>query len=103
MDTIPCEAIINRHPSVRRSALVGVDQQEGYQIPVILVELIEATDHSRENILQEIHQIARKHRNTKLIDHFLIHPSFPVDIRHNAKIFREKLKVWAEKELNGEL
>jgi hypothetical protein len=25
----------------------------------------------------------------------LFHPSFPVDIRHNAKIFREKLAVWA--------
>ena len=27
---------------------------------------------------------------------FLLHPSFPVDIRHNAKIFREKLARWAE-------
>ena len=30
---------------------------------------------------------------------FLFHPAFPVDIRHNAKIFREKLAVWAAKEL----
>ena len=30
---------------------------------------------------------------------FLVHPSFPVDIRHNAKIFREKLAVWAEEKL----
>jgi olefin beta-lactone synthetase len=29
----------------------------------------------------------------------LFHPAFPVDIRHNAKIFREKLAVWAAKEL----
>jgi len=27
----------------------------------------------------------------------LFHPSFPVDIRHNAKISREKLALWAEK------
>jgi hypothetical protein len=27
---------------------------------------------------------------------FMLHPSFPVDIRHNAKIFREHLAVWAE-------
>ena len=26
---------------------------------------------------------------------FLRHPKFPVDIRHNAKIGREKLAVWA--------
>jgi hypothetical protein len=25
----------------------------------------------------------------------LFHKSFPVDIRHNAKIFREKLALWA--------
>ena len=29
------------------------------------------------------------------IDAFLRHPKFPVDIRHNAKIGREKLAVWA--------
>ena len=26
---------------------------------------------------------------------FFFHPEFPVDVRHNAKIFREKLAVWA--------
>jgi hypothetical protein len=31
----------------------------------------------------------------------LYHPSFPVDIRHNAKIFREKLAAWAKAELEG--
>ena len=29
----------------------------------------------------------------------LFHRSFPVDIRHNAKIFREKLAVWATRRL----
>ena len=34
------------------------------------------------------------------IEHFLIYPrSLPTDIRHNAKIFREKLKPWAEQQL----
>ena len=32
---------------------------------------------------------------TAAIEDFLFHPAFPVDIRHNAKIFREKLAVWA--------
>ena len=31
---------------------------------------------------------------------FLFHPSLPVDIRHNAKINREILAVWASKRLN---
>ena len=33
------------------------------------------------------------------IDTFLLHPSFPVDIRHNAKIFRESLATWAARRL----
>ena len=33
--------------------------------------------------------------HTAGIDRFRIHPGFPVDIRHNAKIFREKLALWA--------
>jgi hypothetical protein len=34
------------------------------------------------------------------IDQFLVYPrSLPTDIRHNAKIFREKLKPWAEQHI----
>ena len=33
----------------------------------------------------------------------LFHPAFPVDIRHNAKIFREKLAVWAAQQLRSEI
>jgi len=29
----------------------------------------------------------------------LFHNAFPVDIRHNSKIFREKLALWAETKL----
>ena len=32
---------------------------------------------------------------------FLPHSGFPVDVRHNSKIFREKLAVWAEKKLGS--
>ena len=33
--------------------------------------------------------------------HIPQHPKFPVDIRHNAKIFREKLAVWAATEVRA--
>ncbi len=33
------------------------------------------------------------------IDRFLFHRSLPVDIRHNVKIFREKLAPWAAEQL----
>ena len=43
----------------------------------------------------EIRQLAAANPLTAGIADFLLHPGFPVDIRHNAKIFREKLAVWA--------
>ena len=36
---------------------------------------------------------------TARIAMFLPHPGFPVDIRHNAKIGREKLAAWATSRL----
>jgi hypothetical protein len=36
---------------------------------------------------------------TARIETFLFHKSFPVDIRHNSKIFREKLARWAKKKI----
>jgi len=36
---------------------------------------------------------------TRQIRTFLFHPAFPVDVRHNAKIFRDKLALWASRQL----
>lgn len=36
---------------------------------------------------------------TRDIRTILFHPRFPVDIRHNSKIFREKLAIWAAKKI----
>jgi len=94
--TIPCEAIFNRHPAVFRSALVGVPSidRSKAQIPVLIVELNRGASGSKQ-LLAELALLAQTHDHTREIRHFLIHPAFPVDIRHNAKIFREKLAVWA--------
>ena len=97
--TIPCEAIFNTHSKVFRSALVGVGASGKIQ-PVLCVELekgVEKTEHVQ--ILAELRQIGQTHELTKSIQDILFHPSFPVDIRHNAKIFREKLSVWAQEQL----
>ncbi len=98
MYTIPCEAIINEHPLVRRSALVGVGKA-GSQLPVLVVELTRKVD-DLGGLQKELRTLARSSELTKSICHFLVHPSFPVDIRHNAKIFREKLALWAEPLIN---
>ena len=97
--TIPCEAIFNNHPRVFRSALVGIGPRSK-QKPVICIEL--ARDKRRCNkkkIRQELRELAQQNILTKDIKTVLFHKSFPVDIRHNSKIFREKLAVWAEKKL----
>jgi len=94
--TIPCERVFNTHPQVKRSALVGVDVA-GHTVPVICIELNKDLVCSNANVLyQELTKLAEQHPHTQGINRFLIHPDFPVDVRHNAKIFREKLTVWAQ-------
>ncbi len=95
--TIPCEAIFNNHESVFRSALVGVGPKE-VQTPVICIEMAPKVNNKKK-MIRELKELAASNDLTKSIEHILIHPSFPVDIRHNAKIFREKLRVWATKKL----
>jgi hypothetical protein len=50
-------------------------------------------------ILFELEHIGQGHAHTGRITQFLVHPRFPVDIRHNAKIGREALAAWATKQL----
>jgi olefin beta-lactone synthetase len=100
---IRCEAIFNRHPDIFRSALVGVGPP-GMQRPVIILEpkqgMFPKTPAAQKALLDEIRRLGQCNPLTQSIGNFLLHPSFPVDIRHNAKIFREKLAVWAAKKLN---
>ena len=101
--TVMCEAVFNEHPVVYRSALVGIGQP-GSQLPVVIVEpwpeRRPSSAADRAALMQQLRDIARQHSHTQAIEHFLIHPSLPVDIRHNAKIFREKLAVWAARTLS---
>ena len=99
MYTIPCEAIFNEHPAVLRSALVGVGKA-GEQRPVLIVECL--AGGRTEQLLAELQELAQGHELTRQISDFLVHKGFPVDIRHNAKIFREKLAVWAAEQLRVE-
>ncbi|MDH4183287.1 MAG: fatty acid CoA ligase family protein [Nitrospinota bacterium] len=99
MFTIPCEAIFNQHSAVARSALVGLGKRP-VQRPVIIIELDKVRPTKKqEQIAAELLQLAARNPLTNHITEVLFHPQFPTDIRHNAKIFREKLKVWAEAQL----
>jgi acyl-CoA synthetase (AMP-forming)/AMP-acid ligase II len=97
--TIPCEAIFNNHPAVYRSALVGVGAVPQQQ-PVVCIELEpENKNDDKELIVEELLDLAQEYALTEKLDTFLFHPGFPVDVRHNSKIFREKLAVWAERKI----
>ncbi|MFC1826045.1 fatty acid CoA ligase family protein [Thermodesulfobacteriota bacterium] len=97
--TIPCEAIFNNHPRVFRSALVGIGPPSR-QKPVICIELArDAKRSDKDQIRKELLELAQENKLTKEIKTVLFHKAFPVDIRHNSKIFREKLAVWAAKKI----
>lgn len=104
MFTVPCEAIANGHPHVYRSALVGIGRNDEKR-PVMIVEVWPehrpTGDAAIRQLLDEVHQRLSQSELTRTIErrHVLQHPGFPVDIRHNAKIFREKLGPWVEEML----
>jgi len=98
--TIPCEGVFNSHPEVSRSALVGA-LLRGQVVPVICIEPIRRLTRAQRGKLQhELLERASRFAHTNKIRTILFHRSFPVDIRHNAKIFREKLAVWAARRLS---
>ena len=103
MFTIRVEAIFNEHPDVFRSALVGVGER-GRQRPVIIVEPEDGkwpgTAERQKEFTAELIERAKSNPLTESVETVLFHQSLPVDIRHNVKIFREKLAPWAAEQLN---
>lgn len=98
--TVKSEAIFNQHPMVFRSALVGIGEDRYNQTPVIIIEpevTFSQSSLTLKQLTEELLTLAQKSHLTSEIRTVLFHRSFPVDIRHNAKIFREKLAIWAEK------
>jgi acyl-CoA synthetase (AMP-forming)/AMP-acid ligase II len=95
MFSTPVEEVLNAHPDVKRSALVGVGPR-GSQVPVVLLEREAARTSPDAQVIAEVKALATKHESTRAISHVHVYPGeFPVDRRHNAKIEREKLAVWA--------
>jgi acyl-CoA synthetase (AMP-forming)/AMP-acid ligase II len=96
--TIPCEAVFNTHPKVKRSALVGIGVPSR-QKPVIIIEQENPgrpqTEPERNLLEQELIELGNRHSCTRQIRDILFYQKFPVDMRHNAKISREQLAEWA--------
>ena len=99
--------LFNAHDDVERTALVGIGPR-GQQKPVIIVEPTrtmrlrhgsEWSPGEYQSLLHELRALSLRHHNTRQIAHFLLHKNLPVDVRHNAKIFREQVAVWAARRL----
>ena len=90
------ESVLNTHPAVRRSALVGIGPR-GEEVPVLIVE--PELNAASSYLTTDFHRFAATHPQTSSITYLLVHPKFPVDVRHNAKINREQLAKWAAKQL----
>ena len=102
-DTTLCteqiEPVFNTHGDVRRTALVGLGSF-GAQRAVLCVELRAGVAPSEwPRIEEELRHLGEGFVHTAKVETFLHYPkAFPVDIRHNAKIGREKLAAWATKQ-----
>ena len=97
--TEPVEGIFNSHPQVFRTALVGVIRGGAMQ-PVLCVEReADARRESKAKLTEELLALGAKYDTSHPIRTILYHDAFPVDLRHNSKIFREKLAVWAAKQV----
>ncbi|MBI3809960.1 MAG: AMP-binding protein [Nitrospirae bacterium] len=100
--TVPCEAIFNQHPGVFRSALVGISPA-GQQRPVIVIEpypdKFPTTEDAAARFTDELLRLGAANPLTAGITSVLFHRAFPVDVRHNVKISRDKLALWAAERL----
>ena len=83
-----CEAIFNTHSKVFRSALIDM----GGGLPAIVVEpekgMYPANKAQRDAFAEDLRLLAQSNEMTQQIDTFFFEKTFPVDVRHNAKIHR---------------
>jgi acyl-CoA synthetase (AMP-forming)/AMP-acid ligase II len=91
--SIPCESIFNQHPAVFRSALANSPNGK----PRIFIEThrknFPTSQKEKNNLINELLEIAQNNTLTKQIKEIRIMKNFPVDVRHNVKINRELLST----------
>ena len=90
------EGVFLAHPEVRRAALVGVPRPDGSQRAILCIEPWRFPwPWEKAALTSSVTSLAQLHPHTRCVEAVLLHRSFPVDIRHNSKIFRERLALWA--------
>jgi acyl-coenzyme A synthetase/AMP-(fatty) acid ligase len=92
------EPVFNTHPQVFRTALVGVGPRPR-QRPVLVVELAEGARWS-PGLRQELLALGATVATTRDVQTLLPYAGpLPVDVRHNTKLNREALAVWASQQI----
>ncbi len=96
--SVACEGVFNQHKQVRRTALVGMGAVP-HQRPALCVEVENDGGVDRSQIRRDLLALGAACPLTRNVETILFHHRFPVDIRHNAKIFRERLALWASRQV----
>lgn len=95
-----CESIINQHPAVYRSALIGI-KKLNETIPAIVIEPHKnawpKSQKAKQQLLNDIKDLAKQYYITAKIENFFLYKTLPVDPRHNAKIHRLTLSKYFKK------
>lgn len=92
------EQLANTVEGVKRTALVGIGKQ-GNQRPVLIVEREADSPIQETKLTDSLARLLSKHACSDNVKTLLFNAQLPVDIRHNSKIYREKLAVWAAEQL----
>lgn len=96
---IQMEAIFNQHPEIKRTALVSLTIK-GRVTPGLVVERHDKSIKMTEAFLKELENLKTTQVFTQKIEAFFLYKSFPVDVRHNIKIDRSRLSIWAQAQLD---
>ncbi|RUQ87974.1 alpha/beta fold hydrolase [Labedella gwakjiensis] len=95
---VGAEQDVERIAEVRRAAVVGVGP-EGLRQAVAVVETLPSA--GRPGLASpELTRAVRESTSLPIVA-VLVVPQLPTDIRHNSKIDRSRLSVWAERTLSG--
>lgn len=98
LSSIQCESVFNNHNKVLKSALIG-PKINGKTSPSIVIQLKGRKipgKIEKQALISEFKDIAKSYSHTQEIEKFYFAKSFPVDVRHNIKIDRLKIKKMAE-------
>lgn len=96
--SVPVERVFNSHEKVYRSALVSI--ADGREVGIVIEPYPNFWPDAlsqQEVFVHELKEHVSKDPQASSIKKIYFYRSFPVDSRHNAKIFRDELSEWATK------